>query len=363
MCNLLKTVIFDVQVKYKDLLTRLIPNLRTENSYSSLDEINIFWHSNMDAIKLYLRHFVACGDSLIFTAATFLDVGDNEQYPFILVGGIHVVDDPLSKYSEVAVKGINGNFADKLQEQILLTALDNVRILSECKDEILILPLRLLSQSEETQLAFSAGEQAFISLFNGINDIEDYFFKCKTINDILKYSRKDIGNILIFSENDDHSLPVLRRFESAVNELNYMFDQDSSDAHKFFVLVYGYIQQSINVLISCLEYNCTPYLRNMVSFCYFMLVSEIFNDIETIPTIRYKCCISHLIYLLCCKETLACCSIETFAQIATNLNFQTMLFNSLEVAGVSIKKFTISNVAPVVEQCLQKLYDVLETKD
>lgn len=349
-------------MQYKVLLTRLTPSLRTQNSYSALDEINIFWYSNMDAIKMYLHYFVVTADSFIFTASTFLDIGDNEQYPFTLLGKMHIVDDPLSKYSEVAVKGIKGNFSDKLKEQIELTAADNIRILSEYKGKILILPLRLFSENDEIQLLFSAGEKAFLSLFNGINDIKDYFLKCNTINDILNYARNDIENVIIFTEDDDQSAPFLHRFESAVKEFNYMFDQNSSDAHKFFFLVYGYIQQSFGVLMSCIEYNCTPYLRNMVSFCYFMLVSENFNDLKVLPAIRYKCCISHLIYRLCSKEILARYSLKTVTSAASELNFQTMLYNSLVTAGVSEKNFSPNKIAPSVEQCLQTLYRALETK-
>lgn len=292
MYNALVNFIFDLQMRYKDLLTKLIPNLRAQNSCSALDEINIFWYSNMDAIKMYLRYFVAHADSFIFTAATFLDISDGEQYPFVLLGSMHLVDDPLSKYSEGTAKGFDGNFLEKLKEQIILSATDNIRIISECKGEILILPLRLLGETDETQLLFSAGENAFINLFNGI---KDYFLKCQTINNILHFAKEGIENVIIFTEDDNQSLPFSQRFESAVKESSYMFDQNSSDAHKFFFLVYGYIQQSLGVLMSCVEYNCIPYLRNIVSFCYFMLVSESSNELEILPVIRYKCCISHLI--------------------------------------------------------------------
>ena len=349
-------------MRYKDLLTKLIPNLRAQNSYSALDEINIFWYTNMDAIKMYLRYFVAYADSFIFTAATFLDISDDEQYPFVLLGSMHLVDDPLSRYSELAAKGFDGNFSDKLKEQIILSAADNIRIISECKGKILILPLRLLGETDETQLLFSAGEKAFISLFNGIKDIKDYFLKCNTINDILHFARDGIENVIIFTEDDNQSVPFLQRFESAVKEASYVFDQNSSDAHKFFFLVYGYIQQSFGVLMSCIEYSCTPYLRNMVSFCYFMLVSESFDDIEILSAIRYKCCISHLIYRLCSKENLTRYSFEVVVRTASELDFQTMLFNSLLTAGVSEKNFSPNKIAPSVERCLQTLYYVLETK-
>lgn len=359
MYNTLENFISDLQMQYKDLLTKLIPNLRAQNSYSALDEINIFWYSNMDAIKMYLYYFVAHTDSFIFTAATFLDISDDEQYPFVLLGSMHIVDDPLSKYSEVTAKGLG---EDKLKEQIILSAEDNIRIISECKGKILILPLRLLGETENTQILFSAGEKAFVSLFNGIKDIKDYFLKCSTIEDVLHFTKDGIENIIIFTEDDNPSDPFLQRFESAVNESSYMCDQNSSNAHKFFFLVYGYIQQSFDVLMSCVECNCIPYLRNTVSFYYFMLVSESFDELERLSDIRYKCCISHLIYRLCSKETLARYSLESVVRATLELDFQAMLFNSLLTVGVSEKNFSPNKIAPSVEQCLQTLYYVLETK-
>ena len=350
-------------MRYKDLLTKLIPNLRAQNSCSALDEINIFWYSNMDAIKMYLRYFVAHADSFIFTAATFLDISDGEQYPFVLLGSVHLVDDPLSKYSEVAAKGFGGNFSEKLKEQIILSAKDNIRIINECKGEILILPLRLLGETDKTQLLVSAGENAFVNLFNGIKDIKDYFLKCQTINDIQHFAKEGIENFIIFTENDNQLLPFSQRFENAVKESSYMFDQNSSDAHKFFFLVYGYIQQSLGVLMSCVEYNCIPYLRNIVSFYYFMLVSESFNELEILPVIRYKCCISHLIYRLCSKEVLSHYSFEVVVHAVSELNFQNILFNSLLTAGVTEKNFSPNKIAPSVEQCLKTLYNLLETKN
>jgi hypothetical protein len=254
--DVLENYIFDLQKQYKELLIKLLPNLRLQNAYSSLDEINIFWYSNMDAVKMYLHYIVSNNDSYVFTASTFMDIGDKEHYPFLLLGKMHIMDDPLSKYSVVASHEVPGNFNKRLKEQIVLTATDNIRILEECDNKILVLPLRLLGQSDEHMLLYSAGEKAFISLFKGIKNMKDYFLKCNTWNDILKYVRKDIGDIIIFTEDDDKTKSFSERFKDAVHGLEYMFEENSTDTHKFFILVYGYIQQSVDVLMSCVEYNC-----------------------------------------------------------------------------------------------------------
>lgn len=360
--DVLENYIFDLQKQYKELLIKLLPNLRLQNAYSSLDEINIFWYSNMDAVKMYLYYIVSNNDSYVFTASTFMDIGDKEHYPFLLLGKMHIMDDPLSKYSLVASHEVPGNFNKRLKEQIVLTATDNIRILEECDNKILVLPLRLLGQSDEHMLLYSAGEKAFISLFKGIKDIKDYFLKCNTWNDILKYVRKDIGDIIIFTEDDDKTKSFSERFKDAVHELEYMFEENSTDTHKFFILVYGYIQQSVDVLMSCVEYNCTPYLRNMVSFSYFMLLSENFGDISIIPAIRYRCCVAHLIYRLYDKEKFESLSVSAFYQAALKLNFQEILFNSLAQAKVLEENFSPNKIVPSVEMCLEKLYGTISSR-
>ena len=69
--------------------------------------------------------------------------------------------------------------------------------------EILILPLRLLNQSNGYHSLYSVGGQAFISLFNGIDNLNDYFAKCNSIDDIIRFAREDIGRLVMFSEDDN----------------------------------------------------------------------------------------------------------------------------------------------------------------
>jgi hypothetical protein len=95
----------------------------------------------------------------------------------------------------------------------------------------------------------------------------------------------------------------------------------------------------------------------MVSFSYFMLLSENFGDISIIPAIRYRCCVAHLIYRLYDKEKFEALSISAFYQVAQKLNFQEMLFDSLTHAKVSEENFSPNKIAPSVEMCLEKLYD------
>ena len=124
---------------------------------------------------------------------------------------------------------LKGKDAEFLYKQIGVTAEDNLKLLENVGEKILILPLRILNQSNDYNSFYKVGEQAFVSLFNGINSVSDYFSKCESIDDIMQYARGDIGRLVMFSEDDDISLTFKERFQSALVGTQYMVDVNRTE--------------------------------------------------------------------------------------------------------------------------------------
>ena len=76
------------------------------------------------------------------------------------------------------------------------------------------------------------------------------------------------------SENSYATLPLEERFRIALAETQYMVDENKPAAYNFFMLVFGCIQQAIDVVVSCVEYGCIPYIRYPVSLHYISMLSE-----------------------------------------------------------------------------------------
>lgn len=195
----------------------------------ALDEINLFWLRNIEEVQLYLRAWFPGENSYVFTAATYMDYDDKEYLPFLLMGDKHILDDPLSRYAEIQSKMSEDKDAEFLYKQIGVTAEDNLKLLENVGEKILILPLRILNQSNDYNSFYKVGEQAFVSLFNGINSVSDYFSKCESIDDIMQYARGDIGRLVMFSEDDDISLTFKERFQSALVGMQYMVDVNRTE--------------------------------------------------------------------------------------------------------------------------------------
>lgn len=331
--NLLSEKITIIQREYCELLEKLLPKLKDGYAVEALDEINIFWYRYIDTVQLYLKSIQDNEECYVFTAATYLDYEDKEHFPFLLLGERHILDDPLSKYSAICKDIRKNKNAPNLYEQIYKTAEDNIKIINNCGGEIIVLPLRLFNQFVETKDFFDIGEKAFVSLFNGIDSIKDFFSKCKNIDDIIQYARENIANLVLFSEKDDLSKNFKERFKIAVSYNKEHLGGSKSDAYYFFMLVYGYIQQAIDVICSCVEYRCFPFVRFTVAYYYIIILSHQLKDVEFIGMMRYKMSVAHALYMLFDKDKIARIDTKEFVSKVKKNNFSNKIFSCLRENG------------------------------
>lgn len=351
-----------IQIEYKTLLQKLLPKLKSGFSVQALDEINLFWYRHMDLVRLYLAAEFSGDDSYVFTAATYLDYEDNEHLPFLLLGTQHVLDDPLSKYSAICKSITDTKTSRKLYEQIEKTAEDNIKIIENCQGSIFVVPLRLFNQYSSSKDFFELGERIFSSLFIDIESLKDYFSKCNTLDDILSHARSDIGDLVLFSESDDRSLDFIIRFAEALKENDYMVDNSKSDAYNFFMLVYGSIQQAVDVIITCSEYHCIPYVRYPVALHYISLLTDNMKSTEHIKRIRYKMSMAFVLHNLIDKERLSRVKTKDFIALKDEYNFNQKLFNCFEVNGINQETFLRHDVGSLIVDSLNRFCLWLESK-
>ena len=357
--NLLLNKIHLIQIEYKNLLVSLLPKFKSTYAPEALDEINLFWLRRIEVVKLYLKNWLPGKNSYVFTAATFMDFDDNEHLPFLLMGNKHILDDPLSKYSLIRSEMSKGKDVEFLYKQISVTAEDNLKVLENIHNEILILPLRLLNQSNDQKAFEKVGEQVFVSLFNNIYSLNEYFEKCNSIDDIIHFARDDIGRLVMFSEDDDVMLDFKERFRIALIDTKYMVDPNRSDSYNFFMLVFGFIQQALGIIVSCMEYECIPYIRYPVSLHYISMMSQSILDIEHVVMLRFRMSVGFVVYKLCDKSKLASVCLEDFLEKNKIYNFNDKLFNALTNYKINEKNFFKHKITQLVIDELDAFYNFL----
>ena len=337
--------LMETQSEYAMLLRKLFPVGATCYSNAMLDEINLFWLRKIDLVKTYLHYEFSKNNGYVFTASTYMDFDDLEHYPFLLLGNEHVLNDPLSRYAIVEVGNKDRVIPITLQKEIMRTALDNIKIIEKGFGRIFVLPLRLLHQDDSVDV-FKAAENAFASLFSDIN----------TINEITDHMKRGIEGRLLLSSSDDITLPFAERFKLARLETEKVMEPNQSDTFCFYTMVFGRIVQAMDVIMSCLEFECVPFIRDHVALSYVLSLIDGITDTPELQMMRYKMCISNLVYQLCDKETLNQNGYESFLQVVGSMHFDDMLFSTLKERGVDENHFDFKVSKEAVVKCLEKLY-------
>lgn len=353
--DFLNCSLMEMQSEYALLLRKLFPEGATCYSNAMLDEINLFWLRKIDLVKTYLHYEFSKNNGYVFTASTYMDFDDLEHYPFLLLGTEHVLNDPLSRYAIVEVGNKDRVIPITLQKEIVRTARDNIKIIEKGFGRIFVLPLRLLHQDDSVDV-FKVAESVFASLFSDINTIDEFFEKCKSINEITDHMKCGIEGRLLLSSSDDITLPFAERFKLARLETEKVMDPNQSDAFCFYTMVFGRIVQAMDVIMSCLEFECVPFIRDHVALSYVLSLIDGITDTPELQMIRYKMCISNLVYQLCDKETLNQNGYESFLQVVGSMHFDDMLFSTLKERGVDENHFDFKVSKEAVVKCLEKLY-------
>ena len=138
-----------------------------------------------------------------------------------------------------------------------------------------------------------------------------------------------------------------------------MVDQAKPDSYNFFILVFGCIQQAIDVLVSCIECGCIPYIRCPVSLHYISLLSESMLDIEHIVKLRFKMSVAFVVYQLCDKGRLARVSLEEFLKQIQAYNFNEKLFRVLAEHDINENSFLGHTITQLVIDELEAFYNIL----
>ena len=364
--NLIIDEINSVQKRYQYLLLDLLPYLNVSNPLEILVEINIFWLKHMDTVRLYLET-VPKNDTYVFTAVVRLDFQDNEHLPFLLFCEKAILDDPLSKYCEIC-KGLpKGKHQKDLQNQIYITLTDNLKVLTHLNNSLLILPFRLLNQSalqqsNDQSSLIDYGQKLFVHLFNDIENMQDYFEKCSNLCDIKKHLRKDAEKFLKLTEYDDQNLPFETRFKNAISQTKYFVDSSNSDAINFFRLVYGNIQQAVDVVYSCELYRCIPYIRYSLAFYYVSWLMQNMFTKEQFLAKYYKMRIPLISHYYSDKEKLSSVTIDKFLKKKRSYNFSETIYKKLKVSGINEQNFnTNSSTIPLVKAELDSFYNFLSS--
>lgn len=279
--HLLEKQIKEIQSQYLDLLKTLKPMIEDEKYVEvALDSISLFWRKRKPIIDVYLQYIAKEQNAVFYTAATYFDIENGEQYSFMLMGDLHIFDDPLGKYCEICHQCSEA--PKSIFDKIPVCADDNINLLEKCEGLIIVLPLRSIgSLAEEAELN-KLGERAFLEYFDGITDIGTYFKSCTTINDITKLFKDKYKNTVCLFEEDNITEDFRTRVEKAINIQKSLLGDGYTIGDYFYFSLFGPLRQAIDILFLTSNYNLIPLIRYPVALHNVCLLLPNFYDAKLV---------------------------------------------------------------------------------
>lgn len=356
--NFLINKVNNIQNEYLEMLLKIKDEIDTKDYIYIIDEINIFWYSHREAVTLYLSNITPQDKAYIFTGATFLDVDDFEHYPFVMMGDIHIVDDPLCKYSRIVPECKSQGFSETLRNQIICSVEDNIKILSKYSFAILILPLHLLYDND-MKLISKVANDAFLSMFSMENiNIDIYFQNFSSIQDISSVLKPGIERYIVFDEREDLKKSLTERFKNYIDKTNVPLSEGKNDAFKFWMLVYSFIMQALDIILCCSNFNLIPYLRYGVTFQYVTLLGENFSEVKGSRDMLFKCKIAHILYMIFDKEKIRDISFVQFYKSLNECNFSEKIEEHLSKNYLDLDNINVKQIVEMlnnnIEICLNQ---------
>lgn len=335
-----------IQQNYRQLLLELLQCLNTTNTVEVLDEIAVYWTRHIAAVRLFLET-IQRNDRYVFTGVSRLDYQDNEHLPLLLFCDKPILDDPLSKYVAMSKKLSNEGSLRNFHDQVCRTMKDNLRVLTDLNQSVVVLPFRILNQANYHQLKDpnflrDTAKELFIHLFQDIEDFDDYFGKCSNLQSIQRYLRKDAEKFLLFTEYDDKSLPLEKRFQNAISQIKDFVDSNSSDALNFFRIVYGAILQAVDIVFSCEAYRCIPYIRYPVALHYVFMIMQMVYPKEEFLDLRFKTIIPYITHNAVDKKVLASVPLTKFLEKKRQYCFSQKVYKKLRDSGLNEQNFNLN---------------------
>lgn len=166
--------LIEIQSEYIHLLELGLKDWEEEYFIEFVEELNLFWKRNENVLNTIYEYEFPNLETIFLTAVTKIDLEYLQHYSMKLSGKICLIDDSLISYLNLLDKDLPPKMREKFSNVIQENIQESIELFKIASNDFFILPLRTVIPIE---IVTKAARQFFVSLFEGIISIEDYFKK------------------------------------------------------------------------------------------------------------------------------------------------------------------------------------------
>lgn len=332
--------VIGLQEEYLHLLQKLQNYTSIDDFRYVVNEIDIFWFSHRKIVDLFLQHVGEGKNAYLFCGAVYLDFDADEHYPFLAIGDIHIVDDPLPKCVHALKLSPNDSYYQAIKDQLVSAFFDDIKILTQLSGKILLLPVNDALRRIDNQISIELAKKFLLSMFPEPISMEQ-IFQIDDFDKLVSQMSPDALDMISFTEEDHSGEPIetkLTRYTALTGNAYGNIPLSQQLIHT----ILGFLIQSVDILSMGAQFSLIPYIRDNSIFQNTLCIGGQFGDSKDINFLIQGMVFSHFFYQHFDSTSISGASIEEFLQVS-----ETITKNSIQSVISSNRELTPELVASI----------------
>jgi hypothetical protein len=157
---------------------------------------------------------------------------------------------------------------------------------------------------------------------------------------------------LVFESLDDRKLPLRGRMERYISShLNMLpMVKKKSEVQIFMIAIYSYISQVIDIILICSILRINPYIRNEITFNYFLLIRHSFTEDKNLKRMIERTLLFYIFYRTIKHEQFADISFPEYCKKIENKHLLQKVIDEVHSMGIDISEGGIKQVTNIIRK-------------
>ncbi|ARF16729.1 hypothetical protein [Sporosarcina ureae] len=357
-------VLNNIQVEYRNLLAELQtvigePSFGFSTALKLIDEVKLFWLKRLNLIEFEIERWSSSRECLLLSGAMYLDVENFEHYPFVLIGDYHVVEEPLIKF-EGFFRNSNDTFKDSYTLNLFKEAYyDTFKIARDYPTSIHILPVKDLYNQNNSKLElFDTFYWKFVSsiLNTDLKSGSEFLANYSSLSDIENGLDDYVLDNLVFTDIMDSKLNLEERCEKYRSQYPQL--ANLSNIRVFQFATYSFVTQALDILLTSVSSGFTPYIRNDITFRYFLLLKDTFVEDEKIRIMVEKTIIIFIMYNTISLEKLIKYNFNDLYEKVKEGQLLKRISERLSMSNITVLDGEVEKIGKMIHEELRNIIEI-----
>ncbi|MDI6678838.1 MULTISPECIES: hypothetical protein [Bacillus cereus group] len=267
---------------------------------SFIEEVEVFWLERLDSARLLLDMLTSNNECYLLSGAIYLDSKNNEHFFLKTLGDYQIVSDPFIKMEPFIRNNLVRMGRQKTKDFFMKVFRDTYNVLTECKNNFIILPVTHLAWSFEKEKHMEILREIHLNFISGIlgkeiKSVNNFYELYKSYAQIIEDLDEFYIDNLIFNGIEDTEIGLDERINKYI-ETNVQEMRDNSEVEKFMLSTYTMIAQITDILLITLNLRLIPFIRYDVTFRYFLMMNKLVREDKETSSMLNKTILAYLFY-------------------------------------------------------------------